>query len=377
MRSSSSHPNQVSHQLNRYTPYNIDKNRSQSSVHDRLLAINNTSRMPYQSQVSGNIRQNVPAKHNFEQLGTAAKAQLRGFKNLGQTCYANTSLKFLILTIGQERLFNHLANLTEPKDALNKFIQIVLNAPDKDDCLPPFQGEVLDTQLQELFIELQKLPTFNSFRIIRQQHDPSEFLCKLSALFALDQLSSHSTYLQSTLINGYQERKAPQSPDTYLQTATITKPDATLQEIVEAIYPTEQVEVKWKENDLQNTLVTKRHELVVDLKQINRFNIHIAAVDYASAELKKIFFSQANFTDQIQVPVIDAQTRDKWQLTLEPQEIVVHRGSTADSGHYYLYTKTGEGWQKHDDENVFTTNIQPGEQAKLISFAIVRKERIS
>lgn len=331
---------------------------------------------------------------------------VNGFQNLGNTCYANASLKFLICSIGVENLYSHLLNLRneetlsreqiqfleslEPRQrlqflekqasslknnavlkqyALYKLMDIVVSSAEQ-------KKGPLEQQLEDFFGVLQLLPEFQGFQVIGRQQDPDEFFRKLGDVFQFDNMPAYTTSLNSILIKGNRQRNGSSYVNTYLQNASVIDRTATLQDIVNAIYAPEQIEVKWRENDSKNSVVTKAYELLVeDVEQFKRFNLHIAAFAYTGRGAQKIIFDQANFTERVLMPVIDKKTGQDWLLTLEPQEIIVHQGESANSGHYYMYSKNGDVWQKHDDSKVTKSSITLGEQAKMISFAVVEKSR--
>jgi len=321
----------------------------------------------------------------------AEASKICGFANLGSTCYANSALKLLMNSMGDDRLISHLENFKQTisakdgldeasrrnkLDAAEKFIAVIRASFVKK--------EPLKEELHAFFSSLQKLEAFNqihdghlAFEIIGEQNDAQEFLLMLAKSFDISDMSGYCAALKKTLVNGADQRP-PQGSMGYCHDVTVSDPNATLQGIVNSMQAPESVEVKWNSEDKHNTKVTReKHWSVPDLSNFHRFNLHINAVNYdtQSGELHRVTLENANFTDDITLDILDERTNQKWTVTLEPKEIIIQTG-TAESGHYFMYAKQGEAdWVRHDDKSVHhCTGLGYGDQAKLISFAVKDKQ---
>lgn len=331
------------------------------------------------------------SQRTVESLVHDAQISICGFENLGNTCYANSSLKFLISSIGAEKIIAHLeakridkdiADNKEKLDSLNKFIDVITQSQTS--------SQPLKQELKDFFVSLQKLEGFNEkvkengkdteeyeFTIIGQQNDAQEFLVKLAALFKLDEIPSHCAELRETLVNGDKTR-SKDGPMAYSQDVTITDSEVTLQDIIAQTHQSEAgLKIWWQDDDLEKTMVEKQKQWVINIEQCSRFNLHINALKFNKDTLStdKVTLNQVDFAAKVTLPVIDKETGKAWSVTLEPREIIIQRGK-AGSGHYYMYTKQNDNtWLKHDDDSVsLYSEIPKGEQAKFISFAILDKE---
>lgn len=317
-------------------------------------------------------------------------ASLCGFHNLGNTCYANTALKFLIHSIGKKRLIEHLEqvqqNATAPskQECAAKFIELIKAAYDSK--------KPLHRELRDFFASLQKQDNFcakpdgSSFTIVGDQNDTQEFLLELSACFDLGMLNTNVLQIQSTLVNG-REKRAPHIADAaYCQDAYLTnseQADFDLQQIVNTLTTRQDdVSMRWNNNDSEDTTVSRVQQWVTpDIQKVDRFNLHINAMDYSDGIAARLILN-ADITKPVRIPVIDQKTGVEWALTLEPRDIIIHAGGVVGgsntAGHYYMYSRREQGsWTLHDDKSVERgQDINQNEQAKMISFAVTGRERI-
>ncbi|WP_368643715.1 type III secretion system effector BopA family protein [Castellaniella ginsengisoli] len=315
-------------------------------------------------------------------INDARSSQICGFRNLGNTCYANSTLKLLLCSLGPDRLIGHLEKFSKTtadagkRDAAEKFIHVVKASFDTD--------KPLEKELRALFSSLQKLDMFSnkdengrfSFNIVGTQNDAQEFLAKLTEAFNLSEIEGCAMECKESVVNGKLHRSLHSEP-AYCHDITATNPKATLQDIVDETHRSEKMELKWGPSDPKETEVTKVKQWTVpDVSTLHRFNLHLNTLEYdlETFQLRKATLEKANFTDEVTLNVLDEQTGQQWMVTFEPKEIVIQQGS-ANAGHYYMYSKQDDGdWVRHDDSTVHVcTGPGPKEQAKLIGFAVKQK----
>lgn len=302
-----------------------------------------------------------------------------GFRNLGNTCYANSALKFLIHAMGEGGLMNHLADFARTtqdpakREAAEKLMDVV------DSSLG--RAEPLEDELKAFFSSLQGLDVFNEqdgsgeylFKIVGVQNDAQEFLLKLAEAFDLSGVDGYSCVLEERIVKDDEQRE-PHRISAFSHDISVQDPHATLQDIVNATSVSEELKVRWRDEDQENSLAVKVKQWAVpDMSSFQRFNLHINALNYdvEAGEPRRTVLENANFTDDVVLTVLDEKTNTFWRVTLEPRDIVVQSGN-ASGGHYYMYTKQDENdWLKHDDSTVAPCKgLAIGEQAKLISFAV-------
>lgn len=310
-----------------------------------------------------------------------------GFENLNETCYANSVLKLLILSVGSERLLDHLKKLEETsgnpgqRNCANAFAALIRKSTS--------QASPISEELEVFFAQLQKQPLFRGqhesgeylFKIKGVQNDAQEFLAKLTELFDLNDIAEHSICLEEQFVHNDRKRNSGhERKPTFCQEINVLDENMDLQEVLKKTYETERdIGVKWDNDDVENVLAQKEKRWAVDdISKLDRFNLHINAMSFDQRSLmpKKLRMGNIDFDGSVQIPVFDKRTNQIWQVSLEPRDVVVHVGRTAASGHYYMYSRTveGQGWIKHDDRKVSSMqSIPDGEQAKLISFAVKEK----
>lgn len=316
-----------------------------------------------------------------QQPASAATPAMCGFTNLGNTCYANSALKLLISSIGGKALLDHLENFhhrtTDPdlRDAAQKFMLVIEEA-----CI---NKSPLNLALKALFDSLQKLPPFApskgsseaTFKIVGVQHDANLFLGSIWDLFSLSDIPGHAMKLREAFINGL-ERQIPFRPEQFCHIANVADPEVSLEDIVHSMHQTEYRDMRWAPADTNNTrVVSVKNWEVNDIEHLHRFHMQICALTHDNGRLGKLQLAQVNLTDDVTIVITDQKTQQNWEVTLEPREVIVHRGSLA-RGHYYMYAKQGGNeWFKHDDRTVRACEGVPrGEQPAMISFAVKEKK---
>lgn len=277
---------------------------------------------------------------------------MAGFDNLGSTCYANAALKFLIHSIGPQRLTQHLQAFAADGDAQQReaaqgFMQLIA-----DTC-----SETGPTrqQLSDFLAAVQQLPAFSAinadnaldFPIVGRQQDTDEFLTKLSQSFQL-----HTLYASEiTLRGGLDTLRSEGQYWTILQPAS---PDDTLQAVLD----------RTPAADWQLLLQRPRPHLTVRLEN--------AMHDAQGRHL----LSNRNFDFNQPVRLHATEGNLTTVLTLEPREVIEFRG-THQSGHCVVYAKDAQ-WVRYDDDQVTALSQMPAlEQVRFINFAITHIETAS
>lgn len=300
-----------------------------------------------------------------------------GFRNLGNTCYANSALKFLIFSMGDERLIGHLKSFAEKtpdpakKEAAEKFIAVVEASMSE-------KGPLI-TELREFFSCLQKLDAFRGFKIVGVQHESHEFLAKVAEIFDFSQLPDRSVTLQQRLVRGDMQREPSGEPE-FFSVFQVSGADAhaTVQDIVNGACEPEEVEYRF-EGEKQSSPATRvKQWMVSDIESFQHFNIYLETLNY-DLELgrqSRTTLENTSFNDDLVLQVLDEKTNSHWKVTFAPREVIVHSGGD-DGGHYYMYAKQDKGgWVKHNDSTV--TSSEPGsrEQARMIGFAVISREKV-
>lgn len=277
---------------------------------------------------------------------------MAGFENLGNTCYANAALKFLIHSIGPQRLTQHLQAFAADGDALHReaaesFLQLIAHT--YSEAGPTRQ------QLSDFFATVQQLPAFSAinadnaldFPIVGRQQDTDEFLMKLSESFQLHALYASEITLQGGLDKFATEAQywtilQPFSPDDTLQAILDRTPAAGWQLSLQRPRPHLTVRLENSMQDPQGLRLLSNHNF--DFNQPVRLHA-----------------TEGNLTTI---------------LTLEPREVIEFRG-TDQAGHYVVYAKD-EQWVRYDDAQVTELSQMPAlEQVRFINFAITHIETAS
>lgn len=291
-----------------------------------------------------------------------------GFPNQGNTCYANSSIKFLIGIVGVDPLIQHLHAVRQRMDvdaspaevaAIGKFSQLLGQMK---------AGSAID--IRDLWESLAKTEIFAGFDFY-QMNDAQEFLAKLDTLLELQNLAGSTVRVQETLINGNATRDGA-GYRTFSHDVSVTDTSATLQDIANLGVGSEKVDIKWAYGDTANTEVEKKRQLVADFQNLTRFNLHINALQYddRTDSMVKLDLQNADFTRRVTLPIVDSQSGEEWQVTLEPRDIIIHSG-TGTGGHYYMYSKEDDNhWVVHNDSSVHLKGKVEATQIRRSSFRL-------
>ncbi|WP_454007716.1 type III secretion system effector BopA family protein [Alcaligenes sp. Marseille-Q7550] len=319
---------------------------------------------------------------------------VRGFANLGNTCYANSALKFLMFSIGIPKLSEHLQGVINRSDdegkktCAEKFMNVInASIENNPNSKKTFIVGYVKEELADFFEELQKQPAFGNmdgsgeigFKIVGEQQDARDFLARITDLFELNGKDFSPINLESKWKYYDLEREASDNPvPAYYKVVTINDASTSLQGIIDKTYAAEPgVAVRWNSDDTENVQATKINRWIVDeIEKLDRFNLNIEAVQEGPIDspAKKLNLQSIDFNSKVKMPVLDKSTNQTWVVSLEPRDVVIHAGNTT-GGHYYMYSKLSKGWSKHNDSMVsLEAHIPPREQPKLISFAVVEKQ---
>lgn len=292
----------------------------------------------------------TPAKTTIANTSRTLPAEitpraLTGFANLGNTCYANSALKFLMHSMGPRQLKDDLKAFAQnaaplQREAAQNFIELIDKSYSDNGPTPQ--------ELTDFFASLQQLPAFAStndagewdFPIVGRQQDFSEFLTKLSHSFGLHTARG----LHLALDDDTNQFKNPQEYWTILQPASS---DDSLQDMFDR---TQGAGWRYAESrDMAQRLTVKTDN-----------TLHLQPPQMHSNR-------HFDFNQTVRLQFTEGDTTTT--ITLEPREVVEFRGID-NAGHYVVYTKD-EQWVRHDDDQVTALSQMPAiENARFINFAI-------
>lgn len=292
--------------------------------------------------VPGSIHENGDSSHSHAaawsilpdpEQGPHAMA---GFPNLGSTSHANAALKFLIHSVGAQRLARHLEDFMQRSDEMHRvaaqgFLQLIETSYSA-------QGPIPADAFSSFLDDLQKLPAFENFPIAGTPHDPSGMLQKLWQSFELQKLEASSIALRDDN-NGLQ-------PEA--QYWTILKP-ASSDDSLQAIFD------RTPAADWQLELRKGLQHLTVEIDN--------SVADSPAMHSTRNF----DFNQTVRLQITHGNQTEI--LTLEPREVVAFHG-TDDAGHYVAHAKD-EQWVRYDDEQADVLSQMPSfEDVRFINFAI-------
>lgn len=271
-----------------------------------------------------------------------------GFRNLGDTCYANSALKFLIHSIGPRRLQQHLGEFAADSDHLHReaaqhLRQLIANSHLQE--TGPAQDD-----LSNFLASLQKLPAFSSrnaagelnFPIVGRLHDADDFLLKLSDSLALHRLHANTMALKDDL-------NAFKNDEEYW---TILQPASA-------------------HDSLQDVFDRSASWQVKPGPELRQLTVRMDNTVDDGQGLRLLGTWNFDFNQTVRLRAVEGNRT--MTLTLEPREVIECLG-TDSTGHYVVYAKDSQ-WIRYDDEQVTVLDRMPAiENALLINFAIKKLE---
>lgn len=292
---------------------------------------------------------------------------LPGLPNLGNTCYANAAVKFLISAFGIDAVTRGQATSDAPSSgrrspgaAVAAFMRTLVAT----------SGTMAEAPLQNLFTSLRGTPQLWSFgrSNMLEQHDAGDFLESMVNCLELYDVPSHVT--QAFRAAGPGHPSVLNGPASTLTNVRLEDAEEgiDLQTIMQKLItiPKEAPEgARPREYTVQG-LAVKR---IADLRGFNlRVTFpHEVAVD-GPLRLPK---TRIDFDTSVILPITDVEYGIQYEVELAPVAVVMHSGTTR-SGHYWMYRKTAQGWECHDDRSVSPVKtVPPQGRAVLISFCVV------
>lgn len=267
---------------------------------------------------------------------------MAGYSNLGDTCYANSALKFIIHSIGPLKLKQHLATVAEEGDdalqsAAASFTQLIERTNST--------SEVTWEEMWDFMSVLRQLPAFHDFPLVDQQQDVIEFLAKLSQAFAL-----HTRYADTvTLGDAYNAAKTDSEYWTILRSESA---DDSLQDIFDRTQP---ADWRIRLNAHVQHLTVGVHNMAYDAQNI----------------IQVLGTEKFDFNQNVSLRITDGDRTHT--LTLEPREVIAFDGID-NNGHYVVYAKDDQ-WVRYSDSEVDVVGqMPPLKNARLINFAITKIE---
>ena len=256
---------------------------------------------------------------------------MAGYPDLGNTGYANSALKFLIHSIGPQRLTRHLGEFAQRSDkphqaAAQGWIQLIENTYSEREPTPQ--------ELTDFFNSLQQLPEFKDFTIVGTQ-DAEGFMTALSQSLALHEINAGSIALRDG-------SNASKSDGQYWTTLQSASSDDSLQAVFDRTPPAD-----WRFEPRKGP-----QYLTVKLD-----DSHHAAPSHRNFD----------FNQTVQLQITNGDLTET--LVLEPREVMAFSGID-NAGHYVFYAKDAQ-WVRYDDEQVTVLTQMPSiENVRFINFVI-------
>ncbi|CUJ27596.1 hypothetical protein [Achromobacter xylosoxidans] len=311
-------------------------------------------------------REKPPTEQNCKELPSLP---LPGLPNLGNTCYANAALKFILSAYGPP------AVQRAPNSP-----QLPASATTSHRAIADFMGALtsrsnsLEPDLRQLFAVLQDAPEFSLFRNASPytQHDATDFAEGLITAMELDNLPSHR--LRLCRVPGAGLPTEPYGLPTSLINVRLERQDGGLD--LQAILNKSLRDIPPATSQAGPSCA---HGLAVrNIDELRGFNLRIGF----PSDVTDIPAPQLRYDGMVELRIMDLEVEQEYLVTLEPIAVVMHDGRVSANplgdeesvGHYWMYRKTAAGWERHDDSVVRPVREVPSdERPVLIGFRVVER----
>lgn len=320
------------------------------------------------------VNNKIQTRPNIEAQNEVQSNQPAGFKNLGNTCYANSAFKALLSIPNITDLIQQSINQSPPGELkFQSFKQEILRLFTLAKGKNP---EGIETQLDRVFKAYQRIPGRERFNPNIQQ-DSAEFLADLTQILG-----------GTRVFGGIQVQRKIQYENNQVEwEASKTSPTLRVdpgQSKVSDIWAKSmatQTQNFWSAGKIHpNTKVS--HAYVYDPGQVpDNLMIKIERSDHHRVQHHR----RIQIDPVLNFPVLKKETQNLEKpefdsVPYRPQTVIVHHGDLQ-SGHYYayIYDDQRKTWFKHNDAVV--TELQgPSLSAALedmethATFALYRRQ---